>query len=91
VGSVTVQTGIGVLVNVTGVSATGQVGSPTFLTDAIFEVTGVAGQGQVGQLLVWGIVDDSQVPGWQNVDDSQAQTWVAVDDSNAATWTQVVT
>jgi hypothetical protein len=52
---------------VTGVQATGQVGSVTVTADAIINVTGVYATGVVGPVLVYGRIIPDQDPNWKNI------------------------
>jgi hypothetical protein len=69
---------VGINVIVTGLQAVGTVSGVTIAANADVFVTGVSAQGQVGNVLVWGVVDDSQTPNWQNVGSSQSVTWTQV-------------
>ena len=66
---------------VTGVSATGLIGTVAIEVDDSKLVTGVSGTGAVGTDLIrgWTVVDDSQTVNWVAVNDAQSITWVEVD------------
>ena len=78
-------------VNVTGVSATGSIGTVTFQAAANVTLTGVQATGYITSVLVWGIIDANQTPNWVQVNDSQTVTWVQVNDGNTVTWVAIPT
>lgn len=59
--------GIDVIALVTGVEATGYIGTPTVFSDVIVYPSGVVGYGQIGTALVWGLVNNTQTPNWQQI------------------------
>jgi hypothetical protein len=63
-----------------GVFASGEVGSVATTAGANVLVLGVSAAAVLTPVLVWAVVDDSQIPNWQNVDDG-----------NTVVWTQVIT
>jgi hypothetical protein len=48
----------------TGLSATGSIGTISFITTANVSVTGVQSVGQVGTVSFWLEIDTSQTPNW---------------------------
>jgi hypothetical protein len=58
---------IDVIALVTGVEATGYIGTPTVFSDVIVYPSGVVGYGQIGTALVWGLVNNTQTPNWQQI------------------------
>jgi len=58
---------VGIVVRVTGVQGVGQVGTIAPAANANVYVTGVQGNTILANVLVWGQIDDIQVPNWQNV------------------------
>lgn len=74
---------------VSGLQATGFVGTVDQTLESIIVPTGVQAVGGVGYVNIWGLVDDSQSAGWQNIDITQSVTWSAVIDSQTASWQDV--
>jgi hypothetical protein len=70
----------------TGLNATGNVGSVGFSISQV--LTGNFARGYQGQLgyFYWQTIDDSQVANWQNIDDSQTSGWAQIDDDQTADW-----
>jgi hypothetical protein len=66
---------------VTGVSASGQVGTVAVTGSAIFAVTGVSADGvvgRVGQAVVWGKVIPDPGNTWTDVDPSAITIWTPI-------------
>ena len=78
-------------VSVTGVSATGAIGSVTVTegSGVTVSTTGVSATGEIQGVLIWGLVDDSQSITYSAVDDSQTITYSAVDDSQSINWEDI--
>jgi hypothetical protein len=76
---------------VTGVEATGSVGTVSVAAYSNVYPIGVQGLGKVSTPLVWGLINDGQTPNWQDVNDSQTGNWVQVVDGNTVTWVQIPT
>ena len=74
---------------VSGLQATGFVGTVGQTLESVIVPTGVQAVGGVGYVNIWGLVDDSQSAGWQNIDITQSVTWSAVIDSQTASWQDV--
>ena len=70
-------------------AATGAVGDVSATTHVTILITGLEGTGQITQLLVWGLVDDSQTPNYSSVSTSQTPNYSSVDDSQDADWDDV--
>lgn len=99
VGDVTVITAQNTMVDVTGVSADGAVGTPTF--QSAYRVTGVSATGSVGIVAisvrkfisVTGVAATgyvSSVNVWSVINDNQTPDWVPVDDTQSGSWSQIV-
>ena len=80
-----------VTVTLTGVSATGSLGTVTVRSNSQITLTGVQAVGYVGNTLVWGLINEAQTPNWVAVNDSQTPTWVLVNDGNTVLWTEILT
>jgi len=65
-------------VYVTGVSATGSVGSVSVIAKANVSPTGVAATGQVGQPLVWGRIVPDQNPSYTSINPNQSPGWTEI-------------
>ena len=65
-------------VNVTGVAATGSVGTVTTVAKAVVSPTGIAATGQVGQVLVWGSVVPNQNPNYTTTNPTQSPNWTDI-------------
>ena len=89
VGSVTI--GLGSTISATGVTATGSVGSVSLIFSSNISVTGVAATGETQNVLIWGLIDDSQSITYSLVDDSQSITYSLVDDSQTVTYSDIDT
>jgi hypothetical protein len=76
-------------VPVTGLVATGAVGSLAVAANADIFVVGVQARCLVTPVLVWSVVDDSQVPNWSSISDSQSPAWAAVSDNQTPNWQNV--
>jgi hypothetical protein len=74
---------------VTGVSATGAVGTATAVGGSKVTLVGVQAAGIVATPLVWGLVDDSQTPNWQPVNDTQSGVWTTINDAQTPNWQAV--
>jgi hypothetical protein len=81
----------GAVVEITGVSASGDVGSVT--ANRTVALTGVAATGAVGTVIpvYWILVDDSETSNWQNVNNAQTAGWSLVDDTETSNWNLVET
>ena len=77
VGSVII--GLGSTISATGVTATGSVGSVSLIFSSNISVTGVAATGETQNVLIWGLIDDSQSITYSLVDDSQTVTYTDID------------
>lgn len=75
-----------VVVSVTGVSATGGLGTPTFKITANVLVVGVQGIGRVTRPLLWSPIVDNQTANWQNIDDGQTPVWTHVNTNQSSGW-----
>ena len=73
VGSVTVHHNA--KFNIDGVSATGDVGSVSTISKANVSVTGVSATGFITNVLVWGLIDDTQTPNYDNINTNQTPEW----------------
>lgn len=51
----------------TDVTATGQIGSVTFIGSATVTPSGVVAVGLIGQINIWGPINDYQNANWQSV------------------------
>ena len=89
VGSVTI--GLGSTISATGITATGSVGSVSLIFSSNISVTGVAATGETQNVLIWGLIDDSQSITYSLVDDSQSITYSLVDDSQTVTYSDIDT
>jgi hypothetical protein len=76
---------------VTGVSASGFIGTTSVRFGARVFLTGVSAIGSVTSPLVWQQINDNQTPNWVPVNDAQAGTWTQVNDGNTVVWTQIPT
>ena len=65
-------------VSVTGIAATGAVGTAIASIDITVEVTGVSAAGAVGVALVWGAVVPNQSTDWPGISPSQSTTWTEI-------------
>lgn len=81
---------VGVVVLVTGVQATGQVGTATVGNGITIIPTGVQALGLVGYVNVWGLVPNTQNPNWTDVVDTQTSGWIPVPTVQGPNWTQVI-
>ena len=63
---------------VTGVAATGAVGSTTVSIDIPVDVTGVSATGSAGSAFVWGNIVPGQSTDWTGVSPSQSTTWTEI-------------
>jgi hypothetical protein len=63
-------------VAITGVAATGAVGS-VGIGNRTVNLTGVQAAGQVGTVgaFYWSLIDDSETPNWVLIDDSETPNW----------------
>ena len=52
-------------------------------------VTGVVAYGLIGPVNVWGLVDDTQIPGWGIIPDGQTPGWGAVSNPQTPNWQTV--
>lgn len=68
--------GVGVVVS--GVSATGGVGSATATGDAAVLVTGVFATGRVTGVVVWSLVDPGTAPDWTDIAPSETPDWTDI-------------
>ena len=68
--------GANVTIALTGVGASGLVGTVT-LGSRSAQLVGVGATGTVGNLGVayWSLIDDSQTSSWQNIDNSETAGW----------------
>jgi len=89
IGTVTVT--FPVTVFVTGVGAVGVVNIAGVIGDAVVYPFGVEGVGQIGSPLVWGQIDDGQLPDWQPIDTPQTDIWTPIPAIDADIWTRVLT
>jgi hypothetical protein len=78
-------------IRVTGLTATGQVGTATVVAGCKVIVTGVQAAALVTTPLVWSVINDNQTPNWTPVNDTQTDSWVQVNDGNNVVWTQIPT
>ena len=53
--------------------------------------TGVQATGFIGNVLIWGLIPDGQIPNWVDINDSQIPTWTAIDNEQTVTWVEVIT
>jgi len=60
---------------VTGIAATGAVGTVTIDNQNIFSVTGVSATGAVGSVNVWDQITPSQSSGFSAITPSQSPSW----------------
>lgn len=76
---------------VTGVSASGNTGTPTIVEGQGVDapVTGVSGSGMISTAILWGLVDETSSPTWTEVSDV-SDTWSEVSNSSGS-WTEKVT
>jgi len=82
---------VSITINVTGVEATGAVGTVSVVAKAVVSPTGVSATGYIGNVLVWGQIVPNQTPNWQNINDSQTPGWQLVNDGNTVVWVEVIT
>jgi hypothetical protein len=82
---------LSIVVSVTGVSGTMQLGDVVATGGATALPTGVQATGLIGDVNVWGQIDDGQNANWQNVNDTQTSNWNVVSDTQTAGWQEVVT
>ncbi len=73
----------------TGVSATVTLGNLTISPRARVYPSGVYAIGVVQAPLVWGVINDNQIPNWVAVNDSQNGSWSVISDTQTPSW-QVV-
>ena len=59
-------------------SATSSLGSVTTISKANVSVTGLSATGFVTNVLVWGLVDDTQTPNYANINSTQTPNWEEV-------------
>ena len=52
-------------------------------------VTGVVAYGFIGPVNVWGLVDDTQIPGWVIIPDGQTPGWGAVSNPQTPNWQSI--
>jgi len=76
VGSVTVHHNA--KFNIDGVSASSSLGSITTISKANVSVTGLSATGFVTNVLVWGLIDDTQTPNYANINSTQTPNWEEV-------------
>lgn len=79
---------LGVVVPVTRVTGTTQLGTVTTSADAIVSPDGVEATGAVGTPLVWGDVDDNQDPEWEDIP-VNTSTWADVSTSQTPSWQNI--
>ena len=79
-------------VTLSGVSATGSVGS-VGIGPRSKALTGNAASGSVGDVIAvyWKPIDDNQTASWQNLNNGQTPTWSDVETDETAAWEEVVT
>jgi len=84
--------GANVTIALTGVGASGLVGTVTMGTRTA-QLVGFGATGTVGNLGVayWSLIDDSQSPSWQIINDSQTTSWQNIDNSETAGWSLITT
>jgi hypothetical protein len=75
----------------TGVTASGAVGSVSYSTSVA--LSGVQAAGSVGNVVAiyWILVDSSETANWQNVNNAQSAGWSLVDNAETSDWVLVDT
>jgi len=78
-----------VIVPVTGLQVTGNVGTVTVSGDANVTVTGVSATGQLGNVFIWSQITPSQNPSWGGITPSQSPNWIETIPSQTPNWTDI--
>ena len=93
---------VSITVAVTGVEATGAVGTVVVYENEVVNVTGVSATGAIGTVTVTGkaVVSPTGVAGtgyigyvliWEQIVPNQTPNWQIVNDGNTAVWVEVIT
>jgi hypothetical protein len=69
---------VDISVSVTGVSATGEIGSVSSKVDNSVSVTGVSGTAEVGRVFVWSKITPSQSSKFSAITPSQTLSWTDI-------------
>jgi len=81
------QVQISVTVIVTGVSATGSIGSVFInVSGTTAYPTSVTGYGEIGQVIVWGLIPNNQSPNWVTISDGQSPAWTSIGNAQTPNW-----
>ena len=75
--------------DITGVSVTGSVGSVTTISKANVVPTGVSATGFVTDVLVWGLIDDTQTKNYANINADQSSSFAEINETQTPNWEEV--
>ena len=77
------------IVPVTGVSASGSIGTVRVSGSSQAIVIGVQAVGFISTPLVWGIINENQMPSWQGISEGQTPSWSQITESQTPSWAVV--